>query len=71
MDNLVLHMKEFVTENEINMAKDVLCLVSSWEEQPYFLVMQRKVRGMVNAFDGSDVENTRILKWAYLPENVL
>ena len=67
LNSLVLDFKNFTNEEEIEMAKDILCLVTSWEEQPYFLVMQRKVRGMVNAFDGSDVENTRILKWAYLP----
>lgn len=71
LNSLVLGFKDFTNEEEIEMAKDILCLVTSWEEPPYFIVMQRKERSIVNAFDGKLIDNTRILKWAYLPENVL
>ena len=71
LNNPVLDFKDFANEEEIEIAKDILCLVTSWEEPPYFIVMQRKKRGMINAFDGKAIDNTRILKWAYLPENVL
>lgn len=71
MSKLILEMKDFTNEEDIEVARDILCLVTSWEEPPYFIVMQRKERGIVNAFDGKIIDNTRILKWAYLPENVL
>lgn len=68
MNNYTLDFKAFTSEDEIKYGKDILCLVTSWEEPPYFIVMQRKYRGIVNAFDGSPLQKTRILKWAYLPE---
>lgn len=69
MDNdLYLQFHPFSSEEEIKMGYDILCLVSSWDEPPYFIVMQRKIWGIVNAFDGMVLENTKILKWAYLPE---
>ena len=71
LNNIMLNFKAFTNEEEIEMAKDILCLVTSWEEPPYFIVMERKERGIVDAFNGKVIENTRILKWAYLPENVL
>lgn len=71
LNSLVLGFKDFTTEEEIEIAKDILCLVTSWEEPPYFIVMQRKEHGVVNAFDGKFIDNTRILKWAYLPEDML
>lgn len=68
MENLTLKFENFVSENDIEMGRDILCLVSSWDEPPYFIVMQRKIKGVVNAFDATELENTKILKWAYLPE---
>lgn len=68
LNKLILDFKPFVSENDIEMGHDILCLVSSWDELPYFIVMQRKVFGIVSAFDASILENTKILEWAYLPE---
>lgn len=68
LNKLFLNFKPFVSEEDIEMGRDILCLVSSWEELPYFIVMQRKVFGIVSAFDASSLENTKILEWAYLPE---
>lgn len=72
LDDLQLDFKKFKSVEEIEMAQEILCLVSSWGEPPYFLVMERKERGICNAFDGellvgNAFENTEILKWAYLP----
>ena len=72
LDNLKLEFKEFTSEEDIEMSQEILCLVSSWGESPYFLVMERKERGICNAFDGklligNAFESTEILKWAYLP----
>ena len=66
-----LEFKEFKSENEIEMSKEILCLVTSWEEPPYFIVLSRYERGVCNAFNGELLKNTRIIKWAYLPENEL
>lgn len=66
--DITLNFREFDSINDIEMTRDILCLVSSWEETPYFIVMQRKEHGIVNSFDGSVLDNTKILKWAYLPE---
>lgn len=71
LDKLQLEFHIFTSIEEIEIGKDLLCLVSSWEETPYFIVMHRKITGMVNSFDGTVLENTRILKYAYLPENIL
>lgn len=67
LNNLQLDFKDFTSEEDIEMAKEILCLVSSWGEPPYFLVMERKERGICNSFDGSLLDNTEILRWAYLP----
>lgn len=66
--NMNLQFKDFKDENEIEMAKEILCLVTSWEEPPYFVVMRRFEHGIGMDFNGEIIENTRILKWAYLPE---
>lgn len=71
LNNLSLVFNDFTSVENIDMARDVLCLVTSWEEPPYFIVMNRNIDGMANAFDGTVLDNTKILKWAYLPENVL
>lgn len=34
------------TDEDIEIGEDILCLVTSYEEPPYFIVMQRKVNGM-------------------------
>lgn len=67
LDNLQLDFKDFTSEEDIEMAKEILCLVSSWGEPPYFIVTERKTNGVCNAFDGMLLQNTEILKWAYLP----
>lgn len=67
LDNLKLDFKDFTSEEDIEMAQEILCLVSSWGEPPYFLVMERKERGICNSFDGSLLDNTEILRWTYLP----
>lgn len=63
-----LSFYEFSSENEIVLGRDILCLVSSNNEPPYFIVMTRKLKGMVNALDGMKLKNTKILKYAYLPK---
>lgn len=67
LDNLELEFKNFTSEDDIEMCRELLCLVSSYEEEPYFIVIVRYERGICNAFDGKLLENTEILKWAYLP----
>lgn len=67
LDNLELEFKEFTSEENIEMSQEILCLVSSWGEPPYFIVAKRKWNGICNAFDGMLLQNTNILKWAYLP----
>lgn len=66
--SLTLKFNAFISEDDIEMGKDILCLVTSWEEPPYFIVLNKHIKGMCNALDGMKLENTRILKWAYLPE---
>lgn len=67
LNNLQLDFKDFTSEEDIEMAQEILCLVSSWGEPPYFIVAERKINGICNAFDGMLLQNTEILKWAYLP----
>ena len=71
LNNLVLDFNDFSNEEEIKLGKPILCLVTSWEEPPYFIVMKRKFKGIVDAYSGELLENTRILKWTYLPESEL
>lgn len=68
MENLNLKFEKFVSEDDIEMGRDILCLVSSRDEPPYFIIMTRKVFGIVIAFGASKLDNSKILKWAYLPE---
>lgn len=67
LKNLNLNFKPFVSEDEIEMGRDILCLVSSWDEPPYFIIMTRKVFGIVVALDASPLVHTKILNWAYIP----
>lgn len=68
MSNLNLEFHDFTSEEDIEQGVDMLCLVTSWEEPPYFAIMQRKVWGMVFSLDCSTPEErTKILKYAYLP----
>ena len=67
LNNLELEFKKFTSEEDIEMDQEILCLVSSWEEPPYFIVAERKINGICNAFDGILLQNTEILKWTYLP----
>ena len=62
-----LRFYNFIQEEDIIMSREVLCLVTSWDEPPYFIVMKRTIGGMVNASDMKLLDNTKILKWAYLP----
>ena len=62
-----LRFYNFIQEEDIIMSREVLCLVTSWDEPPYFIVMKRTFGGMVNASDMKLLDNTKILKWAYLP----
>lgn len=71
LNNLTLNFKTFTNEEEIEMTREMLCLVTSWEEPPYFIITRRYNRGICNAFDGKPLENTRIIKYAYLPEYVI
>jgi len=71
INSLNLDFKLCTNDEEIEMTKSILCLVTSWEEPPYFIIMKRYERGICNAFDGKPIENTRIIKWAYLPEYTL
>lgn len=71
LDSLLLKFKDFITEDDIDLGKHILCLVSSWEEPPYFIVCYRSEKGIVSVFDGNVLENTDVLKWAYLPENIM
>lgn len=67
IDNILLHFNS--PEEEIEIGRDILCLVSSWGEIPYFLICNRKLRGICNSFDAKILdEHTQLLKWAYLPE---
>lgn len=68
LNKVMLEFNDFTSENNIETGRDVLCLVSSYEEPPYFIVMNKKIYGLVNSFDGDVLENTKIIKWAYLPE---
>lgn len=68
MSNLNLEFHDFTSEEDIKPGVDVLCLTTFCDEPPYFVVMQRKVWGMVVAFDGYEIENSQILKYAYLPD---
>ena len=68
LNNFHLHFKSFTNTKEIEMAKSILCLVTSYEEPPYFIILKRYERGICNAFDGKPLENTRIIKYAYLPQ---
>lgn len=71
LNNLTLDFNDFISEEDIKMAREILCLVTSWEEPPYFIVLKRYERGICSTFNGEKIENTKILKWAYLPENTL
>lgn len=71
LNTFTLDFKPFNTKEDIEIGKDILCLVTSWEEPPYFIVLIRYEDDIYNAFDNEPLENTKILKWAYLPENVL
>lgn len=68
MEILSLCFEDFVSEEIIAYGVDILCLVSSYEEKPYYVVMQRKVDGLRVALDNSELKNTKILKYAYLTE---
>ena len=67
LNSLCLDFKVFTSEDEIEVGRDILCLVTSYEEPPYFIVLKRYERGICNSFDGEPLNNTRILKWTYLP----
>lgn len=67
LNHICLDFKTFTSEEEIEMSRDILCLVTSYEEPPYFLVMKRYERGICNAFNGELLNRTRIIKWTYLP----
>lgn len=68
MSNLNLEFYDFNDVEDIKLGVDLLCQITSYNEPPYFVVMQRKIWGMVVAFDGYEIENSRILKYAYLPD---
>lgn len=68
-NKLSLEFHDFISEDEIELGRQLLCFVTSWEEPPYFIVMTRTVYGMRMDFDSSEIENTRIIKWAYLPDS--
>ena len=68
-NKLSLEFHDFISEDEIEVGKQLLCLVTSWEEPPYFVIMTRKVFGMRVSLDCSELDNARIIKWAYLPNS--
>lgn len=70
LTELKLQFQPFVTETDIEPGTPVLCLVSSWEEPPYFVIMWRSSDGLIEAWSHEALEDTEILKWAYLPETV-
>lgn len=65
-----LNMQNFISEDEIEYGKDLLCLVSFYDELPEFVILQRKEDGIRMSFNNSKLENMRILKWAYLPDTL-
>lgn len=67
LNHLCLDFKSFTSVEEIEMSREILCLVSSYEEPPYFIVLKRYERGICNDFNGEPLKNTRIIKWTYLP----
>lgn len=64
-----LQFMKFTKIEAIKFSQEVLCLVSSWEEPPYFIVMKRVEKGMVNSYNNEVLENTTILLYAYLPHD--
>lgn len=68
MEILSLCFEDFESEEKISYGVDILCLVSSYDEIPYYVVMQRKMDGLRVALDNSVLEKTKILKYAYLTE---
>lgn len=67
-NDITFNFYTFTTLDEINPLKRILGLVSSWDEPPYLIVLKVSNGCIYNAFDNTKLENTKILKWAYLPE---
>ena len=67
-NDITFNFYTFTSFEEINPLRRILGLVSSWEEPPYFIVLKVHDGNIYSAFDNTKLENTRILKWAYLPE---
>lgn len=64
-----------ISVNEMEPGADILCLVSSWEEPPYWVIVTKKLKGykhpkecIVESFSGKPLINTKILKWKKLPD---
>lgn len=68
-NKLSLEFHDFISKDEIELGRQLLCLVTSWEEPPYWIIMERKEYGMRESFVNFELENTRIIKWAYLPDS--
>jgi len=63
---LNIRMYKYLSEDEIEYGRDILCFVSFWGEAPCYVILQRKTTGLCHAFDGTKLDHMTILEWGYL-----